>query len=49
MNKNHSFFICEEFNCVDKKAVIKKLSKMIIEEKTCIFCGGENFKTFADV
>lgn len=30
-------------------AVVKELAREIFEDKSCIYCGAENFKHFKDV
>lgn len=52
MKKKHSFFICDETNCISKIDIIKILAEKIFVNFECIFCNivkDKNFKSFGDV
>ena len=49
MQVQHSFFIVEEQNCVDKVKVLQTLAKNVFEGLECIYCFQSSFKKFEDV
>ena len=38
MQNQHSFFICEESNCIDKQQLLKCLADQIFNQLECIYC-----------